>query len=71
MSRPGISLAGLIRIVLAVALGLAALRSPSCLWASAAFSLLLLSLARRITAGHDSIDTCSSQMIVAGGIGVG
>src|SRR5437870_87763 len=44
MRRPRFSIAGLLVFILAAALGLAALGRPSCLWASAVFSLLLLSL---------------------------
>jgi hypothetical protein len=44
MSRLRFSIAGLLVFILAAALGLAALSRPSCLWASATFSLLLLFL---------------------------
>jgi hypothetical protein len=45
MSHPQFSIAGLFGFIAVVAIGLAALCRPSCLWASGVFSLLLLSLA--------------------------
>jgi hypothetical protein len=45
MSYPRFSIAGLLVLILTVTLGLAALSRPSCLAASAAFTLLLTSLA--------------------------
>jgi hypothetical protein len=44
MKKPRFSIAGLLMGIPVVAIGLAALSRPSCLWASATFSLLLLAL---------------------------